>query len=160
MTFEDGNYRALVSPRFMKHLRQDADFREVARYPGFPGMQPNLMIYGGPQYMQANNIQGMPTMPEGFVFEGVRFYETSNMPTAVVNTAFGTDTYTNQTVDGHLGIFFGPQALGMGIGGPNAQVLLNNNDDFTRFIIAIWCLYAGFEPLNLDFVTVARSFAD
>jgi hypothetical protein len=41
-TFEDGNYRCLASPRFMKHLRQDPDFREVARYPGFPGMQPKL----------------------------------------------------------------------------------------------------------------------
>jgi hypothetical protein len=28
------------------------------------------------------------------------------------------------------GYFFGPQAVGVGIGGPNAQVLINNNDDF------------------------------
>jgi hypothetical protein len=27
-------------------------------------------------------------------------------------------------------IFFGPQAVGVGIGGNNAQILLNNNDDF------------------------------
>ncbi len=27
-------------------------------------------------------------------------------------------------------LFFGPQAVGVGIGGNNAQILLNNNDDF------------------------------
>jgi hypothetical protein len=46
----------------------------------------------------------------------------------------------------------------VGIGGPNAQVLINNNDDFSRFIILIWQLYAGFEILNKDFVTTAYSF--
>ena len=29
-------------------------------------------------------------------------------------------------------LFFGPQAIGVGVGGPNAQVLINNNDDFSR----------------------------
>ncbi|WP_017302604.1 hypothetical protein [Nodosilinea nodulosa] len=157
-TFEDGNYRCLADPRFMKHLRQDPDFREVARYPGFPGMQPNLAIYGGGQYQQYNTPQGQPVMPSGFVFEGVRFFESTNMPTAIVPINFGSG-YAAQTNEAHLGIFFGPQALGMGVGGPNAQVLLNNNDDFSRFVIAIWQLYAGFEPLNLDFVEVARTFA-
>jgi hypothetical protein len=158
-TYADGNYRCLCSPRFMKHLRQDTDFREVARYPGFQGYQPNMAIYGGPQYMQANTPQGMPVMPSGFVYEGVRFFESANMPTEVVDIAFGAASYTSQTTEAHLGIFAGPQALGIGIGGQQAQVLLNNNDDFNRFIIAIWCLYAGFEPLNLEFVTVARTYA-
>ena len=55
-------------------------------------------------------------------------------------------------------IFFGPQAVGVGIGGNNAQILLNNNDDFSRFIIMIWSLFAGFETLNKDFITVGYSF--
>lgn len=81
------------------------------------------------------------------------------MPTEIVDIAFNSASYTNQTAEAHLGIFCGPQALGIGIGGNQAQVLLNNNDDFQRFIIAIWMLYAGFEPLNLEFVTVARTYA-
>jgi hypothetical protein len=56
------------------------------------------------------------------------------------------------------GIFYGPQALGIGIGGENASVLINSNDDFSRFIILIWQLYAGWEVLNFDFATVAHSF--
>jgi hypothetical protein len=48
--------------------------------------------------------------------------------------------------------------VGVGIGGNNAQILLNNNDDFSRFIIMIWSLFAGFEVLNKDFITVAYSF--
>jgi hypothetical protein len=55
-------------------------------------------------------------------------------------------------------LFFGMQSVGVGIGGENAQILLNNNDDFSRFIIMIWSLLAGFEVLNKDFVTVAYSF--
>jgi len=35
-----------------------------------------------------------------------------------------------------IGMFFGPQAVGVGIGGNNAQVLLNNNDDFSRKYVA------------------------
>jgi len=50
------------------------------------------------------------------------------------------------------------RSVGVGIGGNNAQVLLNNNDDFSRFIMMIWSLYAGFELLNADFVTVGYSF--
>jgi len=56
--------------------------------------------------------------------------------------------------------FFGPQAIGVGVGGPNAQVLINNNDDFSRFIILIWQLYAGFANLNKDFITVAFTVSD
>ena len=55
-------------------------------------------------------------------------------------------------------LFRSPQSVGVGIGGPNAQVLINNNDDFSRFIILIWQLYAGFEILNKDFVTTSYSF--
>ena len=63
-----------------------------------------------------------------------------------------------QDYNAAVGIFFGPQCVGVGIGGNNAQVLLNNNDDFSRFIQMIWSLYAGFELLNADFVTVGYSF--
>lgn len=63
-TFADGNYRCLASPRFMKHLRANSDFREVARYPGFgDNFQPNQLIFGGPQFQQANFVNMAPTMP-------------------------------------------------------------------------------------------------
>ncbi len=68
----------------------------------------------------------------------------------------GGSTFTAQEVA--QGFFFGPQAVGVGVGGPNAQVLINNNDDFSRFIILIWQLYAGFETLNKDFITTGFSF--
>ena len=56
-----------------------------------------------------------------------------------------------------IGMFFGPQSVGVGIGGNNAQVLLNNNDDFSRFIMMIWSLYAG-RTAQRSFVTVGYSF--
>ena len=165
--FADGYYRCIADPTFMKDLRADQGFREVARYPGMGqgnplmgSMGPNGAIYGGGQYGQAQFVAGEPVMPSGFVFEGVRFFESTNFPAKSATTTLtgaGTATATRDTP---AGLFFGPQAVGVGIGGPNAQVLINNNDDFSRFIILIWQLYAGFANLNKDFVTCAFTIVE
>ena len=165
-TFADGYYRCIVDPTAMMHLRQNSDFREIARYPGNgminpmqPAMQPNANFYQGmgPAYGQAGFVAGQPVMPTGFLFEGVRWFESTNLPETQYDVniadAGGQDSYTAAQL-----IFFGPQAVGVGIGGNNAQILLNNNDDFSRFIIMIWSLFAGFEVLNKDFITVGYSF--
>jgi hypothetical protein len=168
-TFADGYYRCVASPAAMKHLRQDNDFREVARYAGQgivdpmqPHLAPNATFYlgNGPAYGQAGFVAGQPTMPTGFLFEGVRWFESTNLPeksfTADINTnvgGIGSATYQAAPM-----LFFGMQSVGIGTGGENAQILLNNNDDFSRFIIMIWSLLAGFEILNKDFVTVGYSF--
>jgi hypothetical protein len=165
-TYADGLYRCICDPTFMMHLRRDPDFREIARYAGNPGqgmymgnpMLPNnASFYQGPQAGQAYFLAGEPVMPTGVQFEGVKFFESTNFPIKSINTSFdGGSSYAVK--EAAQGYFFGPQAIGVGIGGPNAQVLINNNDDFSRFIILIWQLYAGFEILNKDFVTTAFSF--
>lgn len=165
-TFTDGLYRCICDPTFMMHLRRDPDFREIARYSGNPGqgmymgnpmMPNNASFYMGPQAGQAYFLAGEPVMPTGVQFEGVKFFESTNFPTKTISASFTSPAaYSNQEVA--QGFFFGPQAVGVGIGGPNAQVLINNNDDFSRFIILIWQLYAGFEVLNKDFITTAYSF--
>ena len=164
--FGDGYYRCIADPSLMKDLRADQGFREVARYPGMgqgsPLMGaggPNQAIYAGGQYGQAQFVAGEPVMPSGFVFEGVRFFESTNFPskTITVDIGDGNGAVSKTTP---AGLFFGPQAIGVGIGGPNAQVLINNNDDFSRFIILIWQLYAGFANLNKDFITVAFTVSD
>ena len=164
-TFTDGLYRCICDPTFMMHLRRDPDFREIARYSGNPGqgmymgnpmMPNNSSFYMGPQAGQAYFLAGEPVMPTGVQFEGVKFFESTNFPTKTVTATFDASNYSAQEVA--QGYFFGPQSVGVGIGGPNAQVLINNNDDFSRFIILIWQLYAGFEILNKDFVTTAYSF--
>lgn len=167
-TFPDGNYRAILDPTAMKHMRQDSDFREVARYagnglvdPSQPFLAPNANFYMGmgPNYGQAGFVAGQPVMPTGFVFEGVRFFESTNLPeksyTATIPVSGNASAATYEAAPL---LFFGLQAVGVGIGGENAQILLNNNDDFSRFIIMIWSLFAGFEILNKSFVTVAYSF--
>jgi hypothetical protein len=35
-------------------------------------------------------------------------------------------------------MIFGSEAVGVGVGGAGPEVLLNNNDDFQRFVVAIW----------------------
>ena len=165
--FQDGYYRCIADPSFMKDLRADQGFREVARYPGMGapnplmGMSaPNAALYQGGQYGQAQFVAGEPVMPSGFVFEGVRFFESTNFPskTATVDIGDGSGAVAGRSTP--AGLFFGPQAVGVGIGGPNAQVLINNNDDFSRFIILIWQLYAGFANLNKDFVTTAFTITE
>jgi hypothetical protein len=165
-TFADGLYRCICDPTFMLHLRRDPDFREIARYAGNPGqgmymanpmMPNNSSFYMGPQAGQGYFLAGEPVMPTGVQFEGVKFFESTNFPTKNVTASFdGGSSYAAKEVA--QGFFFGPQSVGVGIGGPNAQVLINNNDDFSRFIILIWQLYAGFEILNKDFITNAFSF--
>jgi len=165
--FADGYYRCIADPTFMKDLRADQGFREVARYPGLGqgnplmgSMGPNGAIYGGGQYGQAQFVAGEPVMPSGFVFEGVRFFESTNFPAKSATTTLTGASTATATRDTPAGLFFGPQAVGVGIGGPNAQVLINNNDDFSRFIILIWQLYAGFANLNKDFVTCAFTIVE
>ena len=150
----------------MRDLRADQGFREVARYPGMgqgnPLMGaggPNQAIYGGGQYGQAMFVAGEPVMPTGFVFEGVRFFESTNFANNTATVDLGGGGGGSTTYNTPPGLFFGPQAVGVGIGGPNAQVLINNNDDFSRFIILIWQLYAGFANLNKDFITSAFTIA-
>ncbi len=165
-TFTDGLYRCICDPTFMMHLRRDPDFREIARYSGNPGqgmymgnpmMPNNASFYMGPQAGQAYFLAGEPVMPTGVQFEGVKFFESTNFPSKTVQASF-TDSPSYSAQEVAQGFFIGPQAVGVGIGGPNAQVLINNNDDFSRFIILIWQLYAGFEVLNKDFITTAYSF--
>ena len=165
-TFADGYYRCIVDPTAMMHLRQNSDFREIARYPGqgmadpmnpLAGPSANFFQGMGPAYGQAGFVAGQPVMPTGFLFEGVRWFESTNLPEQSFNLKI-TDASGVADYDAAQLIFFGPQAVGVGIGGNNAQILLNNNDDFSRFIIMIWSLFAGFETLNKDFITVGYSF--
>ena len=165
-TFADGLYRCICDPTFMMHLRRDPDFREIARYSGNPGqgmymgnpmMPNNASFFQGPQAGQGYFLAGEPVMPTGVQFEGVKFFESTNFPNKTQAATLGSSPGAG-TYEVAQGYFFGPQAVGVGIGGPNAQVLINNNDDFSRFIILIWQLYAGFDILNKDFITTAFSF--
>lgn len=177
--FEDGNYACVCSPRFLKHLRQDPKFMEISRYPGSvpvgamhqpsSPMNPHQIPFtdtpwtGGLMAGQAQRAGMQPTMPTGFVFDGVRFFVSNNLPKAKVNLNYTASSDTNEPTgnairDGHLGIFFGPEAVGVGIGGPGPEVLLNNNDDFGRFVIAVWRIFSSYELLNSNFIQVCRSY--
>lgn len=98
----------------------------------------------------------------GFVFDGVRWFVSTNLPK--VQTTFTYSNAANTTLNGsalrtgELGMIFGAEAIGVGVGGAGPEVLLNNNDDFNRFVIAIWRLYGDWQLLDERFVTIARSY--
>jgi len=122
------------------------------------GPSANFFQGMGPAYGQAGFVAGAPQMPSGFLFEGVRWFESTNLPETSYNLVVTSASSSAADYGAAQLVFFGPQAVGVGIGGNNAQILLNNNDDFSRFVIMIWSLFAGFESLNSDFVTVGYSF--
>ncbi|UBF29848.1 hypothetical protein K9N68_37190 (plasmid) [Kovacikia minuta CCNUW1] len=177
-------YHNLSSPVFLKHLRANSDFREVAKYPGAvpislmqPGPMgmsapmmpapgnymnaPNQMLFMGQGYGQVGFMSG-DVMPTGFVFEGVRFFESTNLPTASITLTYTSApsgiTTGSAARTAFLGLFFGQQAVGEGVWGAGPEVKLNENSDYKRFLIAIWSLYAGYALLNDSFVTVARTY--
>lgn len=186
-TFEDNTHAAIVSPRFFKHIQQDDDFRETARHAkkcdsrqlipnGMGAMQipfvdsPSELLFQGMQYNQAHSVNMQPTMmPLGTVYEGFRFFVTNNMPTQLVDlnyTAIGPGNSPTQHPLGmaarkaHLGIFFGPGAIGQGIAGNGPEVRLNANDDFGRFYQVIWRSLVAYCLLQPSFVEIARTYDD
>lgn len=161
--FEDGNYVCACSPVFLKHLRSDDKFLEITRYyasnpalmpasamsPGANGSfaPPQINFNAAPFTVgltggQANDVMGEVMMPMGFVFDGVRFFISNNLPKAQVSLTYSNASNAslngNAVRTGELGVFYGAEAIGVGLGGNGPEILLNNNDDFQRFVIAIW----------------------
>lgn len=100
----------------------------------------------------------------GFVFDGCRFFVSTNLPKAQVTINYSNPnagiTSGSAVRTGELGMFFGAEAIGVGMGGAGPEVLLNSNDDFQRFVIAIWRLYGSWELIDERFVTIARSYTN
>ena len=124
---------------------------------------PNQLIFGGSLYNQSSFGAG-DVMPTGVIYEGVRWFVTNNLPTQSVSLNYTATTDGSATGlaarTGYLGIVFGQQAVGEAVAGKvPVTVRLNNNDDFQRFVIAIWDYFGGFSLLNDKFVTVMRSYA-
>lgn len=125
-TFSDGLYCAVVCPRMEKHLRQDTDFREAMNY-----YNPTMRMRG-----------------ELGIYEGFRFFTSTNMPTDTINS-----------LTAYQGLFFGPNAVGYGEGDFPVQVRMNKNDDYERFMYLIWLVYRGYSVLDSRFIYKARTFA-
>ncbi len=125
-TMSDGNYCAVIPPRMEKHLMQDTDFREAMNY-----------------YNPEQKMRGELT-----IYEGFRFFRSTNIPTATVNS-----------LTAHQGIFFGEQAIGYGEGSIPLAIRKNKNDDYERFLYLIWLVFRGYSLLDERFIIKARTFA-
>ena len=193
-TFSDGLYRALVHPTFLKHLRQDDKFTQVARYPGFAPIatmcdpnnafaplamphpnqvnamnNPNALAFYGSLVGQTPGVGTLSQemFPTGFVFGGVRFFESNNIPTELVNLTYTASTNParhpvgTQLREAFPGIFFGQQLIGEALAtNEPVRCKVNGNDDYGRFAIMIWQCFGGWQLLNPDFGIVARSYGN
>jgi hypothetical protein len=179
-------YHALSSPTVLKHLRKDSDFREVAKYPGAipmsmlqPGMSsmaaplmpapgdwrgmPNTLVQSGGFYGQVGYMAG-DMMPSGFVYEGVRYFDTTNMPTGNVTLTYTAVSAGSSAATGaasrvaDLMVVAGQQLMGEGIYGQGPEVRINENSDYRRVFNVIWHQFSGYSLLNDTFGTVVRSY--
>jgi hypothetical protein len=101
-------------------------------------------------------------MPTGFVFEGVRFFVSENVPDVEVtlnysNPATGV-TGGSATRTAYQLIFFGREAIGLAIGGMGPEIRPHSDTDYNRHIHLIWVNFMETKLLNSKFVVVARSY--
>lgn len=137
--YDDGYYYGLLSPRMLKHFRQDEDFRRIAASAAFipssqvedPRLfapakmppaginymaQPNQLVFQGMGFNQAGF--GNQAMPLGIIFEGFRLFMSNNMPTAVVPMNYQNSSNPTRHPAGlanrtaYLGIFMGKETVG------------------------------------------------
>lgn len=186
MPFQDGNFRCIAKSRALNVIKRDPEFREIARYPGglpvsqalVPGMRdPNAPV---PAQLSPAAMSGMAAtpyqvgtyggqsfheeiIPTGFVFEGVRFFVSENVPDAIVpNVTYSNanNTALNGTANrtAYQLIFFGVEAIGLAVGGYGPEIKVNEQTDYGRHLHLIWCHYMDTKLLNSKFVVVARSF--
>jgi hypothetical protein len=175
-------YHALATPGFMRAMRQDSEFRKVAQYPGMPAnmlamssptlammppilnwsLNPNELVRTGGFYGQTSFASSV-TVPTGIVFEGIRFFESMNIPSIPVTlttSGLASQGYADGTAtrQADCAIIFGQNTIGEGIWGQGPQVKINTNTDFDRFLIAIWQEFCGYTVLNANNITVLRTF--
>lgn len=186
--FDDGYYYGMLSPRMLKHFRQDEDFRRIAASASFipseyvqdprmfapavmppPGInymaQPNQLVFQGMGFNQSSF--GGTMMPTGIIFEGFRLFMSNNLPKGLVNLNYTTSNNPTRHPTGaanreaHLGVFMGKEAIGEAMGTHlPTRVKKNENSDFGRFLILIWQEFSGMSLLNPSFIQVARTYAD
>jgi hypothetical protein len=129
---------------------------------------PNMLSwYGQLTGQSAVGMAASQMFPAGFVFGGVRFFVSNNIPTQLVNL-----TYTNSSNptkyptgaslrEAYPAIFFGADLIGE-VQATNEPVRckVNTNSDYDRFAIIIWQAFGGWQNINPDFGIVARSYGD
>ena len=79
-----------------------------------------------PQAGQAYFLAGEPVMPTGVQFEGVKFFESTNFPSKSVTALLIIVLCFSEVVKDSSSDY---KQSGLELT-PNAQVLINNNDDF------------------------------
>jgi hypothetical protein len=160
--FADGYYHCLCSHRFLKHLRQDSDFKEDQRamlqgqvYAGVGDA--SLTVTGAQAPIQTPSGMMMMAPPAPVKYGGFMFFVSNNIPGELVNGQNAAVAY-----------FFGPGSVALATGGPGGmvRVAVNKNDDYGRIYPYIWKTFTNSQNLippegddNAGVIIEARTFA-
>jgi hypothetical protein len=101
-------------------------------------------------------------MPMGILFEGIRFFESTNIPRPRVT--FATSGLASQgfadgslTYDAEIAIIVGQNVIGEGVWGNGPEVKIHADNDWDRFLMVMWQQYSGYTILHQPSVTVLRT---
>lgn len=142
---DTGCYHALIDETFMVHLMQDPTFLQYA-IAQIQGGQIPLNQTPFAQAPQAGNavVQGQvnqmittPSVP--IIYRGFCLWTSNNIPKRTVNS-----------LEASLGLFFGPDSVGLGGGGRGVEIALHNDTDFNRHFRFIWTAFMDVKYLLDD----------
>jgi hypothetical protein len=124
LQFRDGNYCGIISPLFLKDLRRDEAFLNVSRYPGHIFIEPvgkNPVLAISEHWVtdsdraETGKIKTVESIPTGFVFGGVRWFVSPNLPKVQINLNYINAEEPNlegmQPRTAELGIAFGTESI-------------------------------------------------
>lgn len=125
--FPDGSYLCVVTPRQMRQLKLDPDFRGLAVF--------------------QSNQNPLEIATVAKVGAGITLTESS---TLTVDTSTVSGAYIQH------GLMFGPGAVGYGID-ESVRVAYANEDNYGEDAKCVWIAYEGYETLDNRFVAAVRS---
>jgi hypothetical protein len=131
--FSDGTYHVLAAERMMTHLAQDNRFQQfaLAAIQGGGPVPQSLLTTGEGMNTRPQIVGAAQTFAQTPIrYEGFTFFPSNNIPTRTVNA-----------LTGHLGLFFGPESVGVGSGSRGPVVKLHSDTDFDRHFHFIWQWY-------------------
>lgn len=144
MVYGNGRRRIVADERFMRHLRDDPEWREfsIAKVQG--GNDPSVVppTSSGSLATGLGPVNDMP-QPVIYSFENFDFYVTNTLPTKIINTDNGQRR-------AYLALAFGPATVGQVIADRGPNVRNYENRDFGRHEFFIWQQFGEYEYMLDD----------
>lgn len=147
--FPNGKRRIVCDERWMRHLKEDPEYREfavamVGNSAMNPMMNPYMSAPTGGGMLATGLGPAIDTQPPiVYTFENFEFWVTNTLPTKLITTQNGTQR-------AYLALAFGPNSVGEVVADRGANVRNYENRDFGRHEFFIWQKFGEVEYMLDD----------